>query len=199
MKMRMKITLSLLFLVLAQIFYFGNTAMSPFFREQNSLMHDHTPGVYEIARCAGLFRLGMPSVYAQEKRFEDYWDEDEGSLDAPKKEGYFNIFLNTKNFYIKAAAFVVLTIILYLVCWAIFRSFIIRYKSPAKTFTYSFLGFLLFVYVSAFICFSEYAMIQAYDENEIYIFQLNWMIILVSFAIWAIVSLILTYVMKGKA
>lgn len=185
-------------LLIALLVLFSNIELPGSSVDQNRMGDEHTPMVHQ--RVAPSWApIGISTSYGAENRFEDYWDESEGDSKGPGKEGFFNIFLKTGNPYVKAGVFVVLTIIFYLASWAIFRAYIMKYRSPGKTFVYSFLGFLLFVYASAFVCFSEYAMIQAYDEKELYLFQLNWMIVLVSFSIWAIFSLVLTYMMKGKA
>ncbi len=199
--MQAKIIQTLLFLFVALLVVFSGSELPGPSVERSKRPQENSPKAQQaMSANSGRPLLSIPSSYAQERRFEDYWGKDsEWDSKDQKREGYFNIFLKTGNPYIKAGVFVALTVILYLAAWAIFKSFITKYKSPTKTFVYSFLGFLLFVYVSAFICFSEYAMTQIYEEKEIYLFQLNWMIVLISFAVWAIFSLLLTYMMKGKA
>lgn len=195
--MRTKIPLIFLCVTFTLLFVVTGIDFMPSSGESCIKTGTHISEVQRVSAFSEIMRLGTPSSYAAEKRFEDYWNEHGNN--SENYMGHFNIILHTENPLIKIGVFLALTVIFYLVSWAIFRFVIMKFKSPAKTFVYCFLGFLLLVYASAFICFSEYTMIQAYDKNAPYISQLNWMIILVSFAIWAIFSLVLTYIMRGKA
>lgn len=207
--MRAKNTLTLLFPIAILLFVIFGMNFTPFSGKQNINMKTgwHISNMQQ-ALASILPKLETSSSYAAEKRFDDYFNESEDDGKTHDKEGWtepgvngktrYNIFLKTDKFSIKLVVFIALTVIFYLASWAIFRAVIMSLKSPAKTFAYSFLGFLLLVYASIFICFSEYAMIQAYDKDKLYIFQLNWMVVLVISAIWIIGSLLFTYLMKGK-
>lgn len=132
-------------------------------------------------------------------RFDDYWEKE-----APSQRGWdenggvYNVFLRTDNLLMKTGVFVVWIIVAYLLSWLIFRAIIEKNKSPARTFTHCFLCYMLSFYIAAFLCFSEYALVQKYDEGISYLSQLNWTVILIILGVWAVISFILTFTLRGK-
>ncbi len=141
--------------------------------------------------------FGVPAAHAQgDDDVADYWSSEE-SEDSEEGFGY-NVFLKTGNPYIKIGLFFGLTLLSYLIFWGIFARIIKKGKSPANTFFQCFLFFMLSMLFIAFLCFSEYAMVQKYDEAVSYFSQLNWIYIAIIVVAWSVVSVVTANVLKGK-
>jgi hypothetical protein len=113
--------------------------------------------------------------------------------------GRYNIFLKTDQFLYKLGFFIGSIIVNYLIFLLIFSLIIKQNKSPSTAFTHCFLYYLMSIYGMGFICFSEYALIQKYDDLVLYFKQLNWSILIIIFAIWSVLSIFFTYNIRGKS
>ena len=153
-----------------------------------------------LINCSLMLSFSSGKVVAG--RFDEYWEKEAPSLGWEEKvpgRGVYNVFLKTDNLLMKIGVFVGWIIVAYLLFWLIFTAIIGKNKSPAKTFTQCFLYYMLSFYIAAFLCFSEYALIQKYDESVSYLSQLNWSIILIGLAVWTVSSFIMTFVLRGKS
>lgn len=122
------------------------------------------------------------------------WEEEGDKID-----GYYNIFFKTDDLIKKLGAFFLLISVSYISFWFLFSSLIKKNKSPSKIFTVCFSLFMLAFYLLAFLCFSEYVLIQKYDDQTSYLSQLNWTFVLIALLVWIPVSLGMTYLLKGKS
>lgn len=123
-----------------------------------------------------------------------------GDLASPSESGgsRANIFIQTDDWKVKSGVFATLALILYFIWWGIFRIFLNQNRSPRTLFRYTFMGYLVFVYVAAFLCFSEYALTQAYDPTLSYMSQIQIITLVISSGIWLLLAFILSYVLEGK-
>jgi len=149
---------------------------------------------------------GLGSVSAQspqDKRFEDYWKP--GGFDDSSSQGETvggaptGIFLKTREPWVKMGVFAALALILYFAWWRVFKILLNPGRSPLVLFRYTFMGYMVSLYGAVFVCFSEYALAQAYDPKLFYLSQLHWMTLIISLGVWAILSFITTYILEGQS
>ena len=99
----------------------------------------------------------------------------------------------------KIGVFILLVVVSYVLFWLAFRFRIRQNKSPAKAFMFFFSLYMFTVFLSVFVCFSEYALLQAYDSDLSYLSQVNWTLVLIIFFVWVPFSIGITYFLKGKS
>lgn len=145
---------------------------------------------------------GMASAQSDlDKRYEDEWMTDgeieTGQTSSPGKER-FNPFIQIDDWKVKAGVFAASAVILYFIWWTVFRIFLSPNRSPRAIFRYSFMGYLLCLYIAAFFCFSEYALVQAYDPALPYLPQLHLAALFICSGIWLMLAFLMTYFLEGK-
>ena len=131
------------------------------------------------------------------------WDDwpEEGNGSQVLTDERMNVFLGSSNIYVKLGAAAVAGILVYILFLFVFKSLIKKERPPAKVFTVTFSLLLISWYVVLFFCFSEYTVIQAYAPDisvRDYFGKLNLQLVLFSFVGWAVVSLILSTLMRGN-
>ncbi len=128
---------------------------------------------------------------------EDGWIEAEQTI-----EGRYNVFLQTSNIALKIGGFFVGAIISYTVFFFLFKALIKKNKSPAKIFTVTFSLFMFTLYFLAFLCFSEYTIIQDYEAQlplRDYLSNLSRVFVLITLMIWVFISLTVTIYLRGNS